>query len=802
MLKTVLHLAKRELFSYFNTPIAYVFLIVFALVSCGLYMTSFFIAELCTMRPFFSMLPLVLIIFVPAITMRLWSDERKSGTIALLFSLPSSSAALTLGKFAAASLFAVMALAGTLPIPIMLEVLGEPDWGPIVGGYAGAVLLACFLVALGLAVSAFFEEQVVSFIITLITGFGCYLAGSDFIASFVDGWIPGLGTFLKETLGLPNHFSTFAKGVLDLSDALYFVLFTASFLLINVFTLEGRLRMRTSRGFFPGVALLIGVVVFANGLLHDMSGARVDLTEERIFSVSPATKRVFEKLQVPITVTYYVSSKDRLPTPMKEMARDVRDILEELARLSPKFRYRIVDPASIPDRIKDLEKKGIMPFAAQTIEKDSLNLKRIYSAIEVAYLDKKEEVIPQVVPDTLGNLEYQLVSKIFRLTLDHKPKVVLVTPAQAPDPAIAMLMKRMGRDVGENDRFQGVAMLLESEGYQVVKQQIDKEHPIPEDADLLVLLAPGELSERQQYEVLAFLRSGRPMLLAAQQYRFNYTEGREGMMAIPDKLTSGANALLEGLGVKVSDRLLFDANHMVLTVTSRRGMGLFTALVQTPVNFPMQIKVTGDQMNKELSLTNRVASLLYLWGSALEFDSGKLDSLGIQHQVLFSTSPQSWEREYHFGPLRQADLAPSKPDELKKRPLALLLTGTFPDWFGGKPPAWPGEDESNATSTDTGPKSPKEARIVVLGCAEMFSDTALPAVDNAVFFLNTVDALTLGNELINIRSKRHAQRFIRPVTAGERLMWRALVTGTTPLCWSLFGLAWLARRRKRRASCA
>ncbi len=804
MWKSMLIVARRELFSSFNSPIAYVFLVVFALVSCGLYMTSFFIAELCTMRPFFSMLPLILIIFIPAITMRLWSDERKSGTLSLLFSLPAPSAALVLGKFVSASLFGLMALAGTLPIPLMLAVLGRPDWGPVWGGYAGAGLLILFLVALGLAVSAFFDEQVVSFIITLVIGFGAFLAGSDFIASFIDGWLPGLGTFLKETVGLPSHFASFAKGVLDLTDILYFLLFTAAFLLINILTLEGKLRMRSTRGFIPGIILILGIVVFSNGLLQEVRWGRIDLTQEKIFSVSPATKEVFRRLKVPITVTYYVSSRDKLPTPMKEMPRDVGDFLEELARLTPKFRYRIVDPATIPDRLKELEKKGIEPFAAQTIEKDSLNVKRIYSSIEVDYLDKRAEVIPQVVPDTLGDLEYELVSKIFRLTLDHKPKVVLVTPK--PNPSMAMLLQRMGRNPQEEDRFRGLAMLLQSEGYTVVKQQIDKDHPIPKDADLLLLVEPGRLNERQQFEILRFLRRGRPVMVAAQLYRFRYSEGRGGMIAVGEKVPTDVNSLLKGLGVQVSDKVLMDRNHLVLTVTSQRGMGLFTALIRTPVNLPIQIKVTQDQMNHRLSITNRVTSLLYLWGSALKLDRKLLSRNGLEAQVLFHSSPMSWERPYHFGPLTQADLALPGPGDLKERPLAVLISGIFPNRLGKTPPPWPGEKGANATAgggnaTSAKAGGPAPARLVVVGCGEMFSDTALPAVDNAVFLLNTVDALTLGDQLIHIRSKHHAQRFIRPVSPAEKLMWRGVVTGLAPLFWTLFGLGWLVRRRRRRAAC-
>jgi len=428
-----LNVAKRELRSYFNSPIAYCFIVVFILVTCGLFMTTFFLSGVATMRPFFSSLPLILIVFVPAVTMRLWAEERKNATLSLLFSLPTNSISLVLGKFLASFAFGILALLSTLVIPIMLIILGDPDPGPIWGGYLGSILLLAFLLSLGMAVSAFFKDQIVAFIISLVVGFSCFLAGLEFISAFIDGWIPGLGTFLRETIGISSHFNSFSKGIIDIGDCIYFIVFSVIFLLINVFTLEGYLRMRTTKGFAFGCILLIGIGIFLNGIFRDMHLGRMDLTEDKIFTVSPATKRVFERLKVPIRVTYYVSSKDKLPTPMKDMPRDVGDILEELKRLSPKFSYKIVNPEDIPDEIEDIHKKGILPFSAQTIEHDALNIKRIYSAISVGYLDKKEEIIPQVVPDSLGSLEYDLVSRIYRLTLTSKPKIVLVTPNSSMD---------------------------------------------------------------------------------------------------------------------------------------------------------------------------------------------------------------------------------------------------------------------------------------------------------------------------------------------------------------------------------
>lgn len=816
MLRDVLTIVRREVAAYFNAPIAYVYCIVFLLVTCGLYMTSFFLAGVCSMRAFFASLPLLLVVFVPALTMRLWAEEQKSGTLALLFSLPISSATLCLSKFLAAFAFSALALSGTLTIPLMLGFLGTPDPGPILGGYLGGLCLLALLLALGMAISALFPDQIVAFILTLVIGFGSYLAGVDFIAMFLDGWVPGLGSFLKDGVGLSSHFASFAKGVVDLGDVLFFVSFAVIFIAINVLTLEGHLRLRAARGFALGMVLLLGIGLFLNGTVRNLRTPRFDLTAERLYTVTPATKRVLERLQVPIQVTYYVSSRDKLPTLMKDISRDVGDILSELAVLSPKFAYRIVDPAADPDGISNLERKGIVPFSAQTIEQDALDIKRVYSALSLAYLDKTEEVIPQVVPDSLGSLEYDLVSRIYRLTLKEKPKVVLVTPQRSVDDQTVRLLREMGRPLPPEDDYQILREMLQAEGYEVLSQDIEAGTPLPEDVRLLIFLAPGELNDRERYEVARFLRSGRPVLVAVQRFRYSYGEGPDGLNALAQKVPTNVDDVLGPYGLSVDEDMLFDQRHAILQIASRREMGLFTAMVQTPVKFPMQIQVLPDQMNQEVSITNYAAGLLYLWGSGLRLDEEKAAEAGLKTTILFRSSPASWTMPTHVGPLTEEDIEPPSPEEMESRPLAVLLEGLFSDPFAGmNPPPWPEEPtethEGDETKSETGEKAtsttespshaPAPSRLLVVGCAEMFTDSVLSALGNAVFFLNSVDALALGEELIHIRAKSQAQRLLGPVSTEANLFWRVAVVLAVPGLWMAFGVMRALRRRRRREHC-
>ena len=232
---------RREFRTYFYSPIAYVFSIIFIILNSGLYMFHFFFFGNADMRAFFSSLPLTLgLIFIPAVSMRLWSEEHKLGTVELLLTLPMKTEHIVLGKFFASFLFYLVALAGTLVIPIVLLILGKPDFGPIIGGYFGAILLGAFFLAVGIFISSFFSDQIVSLIITSLTCGFLALIGWQYVPMVIDGWISGLGEFLYSYVGVTRHFNDIERGVVDIKSIVYFLSFTALFLYLNAKSLERR----------------------------------------------------------------------------------------------------------------------------------------------------------------------------------------------------------------------------------------------------------------------------------------------------------------------------------------------------------------------------------------------------------------------------------------------------------------------------------------------------------------------------------------------------------------------------------
>ncbi len=232
---------QREFNAYFYSPIAYVFSIIFIILNSGLYMFHFFFFGNADMREFFSTLPITLaLIFIPAISMRLWSEENKLGTVELLLTLPMKTEHVVLGKYLAGLVFYLVALAGTLAIPILLLIIGKPDLGPIFGGYLGSILLGAFFLSVGIFISAFFSDQIVSLIITsLVCGF-LALIGWRYVPMVIDGWIPGLGEFFFSYVGVTRHFNDIERGVIDIKSIIYFVSLTALFLTLNIKYLDGR----------------------------------------------------------------------------------------------------------------------------------------------------------------------------------------------------------------------------------------------------------------------------------------------------------------------------------------------------------------------------------------------------------------------------------------------------------------------------------------------------------------------------------------------------------------------------------
>jgi len=240
-MKGTLSVYKREVKSYFATPVAYVFLVIFLFFSAFLtFQRGFFEARQATLRAFFSNMPLLFLFLVPAIAMRLWAEERRSNSIELLFTLPITTTQAVLGKFLAAWTVLALALVLTFPMVITVCHLGDPDWGPIVSGYFGSLLLAGAYLAIGSFFSAVTRNQVVAFILAVVACGAFYSAGSPMVTDFVARVLSGGLAEAVEMLSFQSRFESIQRGILELRDLAFFAILAAGWLWANVMILEER----------------------------------------------------------------------------------------------------------------------------------------------------------------------------------------------------------------------------------------------------------------------------------------------------------------------------------------------------------------------------------------------------------------------------------------------------------------------------------------------------------------------------------------------------------------------------------
>ena len=235
-------ICKRELAGYFGTPIAYVFLAIFVFLSgiFAFYIGNFFERGQADLQPFFLFHPWLYLFLIPALSMRLWAEERRAGTIELLLTLPVTMTQAVLGKFLAAWKFTAIALSLTFPLWITVNYLGDPDNGVILAGYLGSLLMAGAFLAIGSCISALTRNQVIAFVVSGVVCLGFVLSGYPLVLEFVGAVAPAIVVDTVRSFSFLTHFQALGKGVLQAGDVIYFVSLIAFWLFVNAVVIEWR----------------------------------------------------------------------------------------------------------------------------------------------------------------------------------------------------------------------------------------------------------------------------------------------------------------------------------------------------------------------------------------------------------------------------------------------------------------------------------------------------------------------------------------------------------------------------------
>ena len=533
-------IARRELRALLDHPTGYILLIVFLAVNNFLFFRQVFLVGAATLRPMLDLLPWVLLFLVPAVTMRLLSEDVRSGTIEVVLAQPITELELVLGKYLGALLFLWIALALTLAIPAGLALGADLPAGVVLAQYVGAMLLVAGMTAVGTWTSSLTRNQVTAFILGVAVMFVLVLVGLD---PLIVGLPPVLGS-IAARLGVLSHFMGIARGVIDLRDAVYFVSLAALFLVLAYAVVLGRrlpAGSRPTRRLQLGTGTLVAAAVVVN-LAGGSLGGRLDLTPGNAYTLSPSTRTLVGGLDDLVTIKLFVSRE--LPTEISLLGRDVEDLLRDL-RAAGGGNVRVVrlDPARDSAALNEARTLGIPPVQFNVIGEAQLQIREGYMGLAVLYADA-QETIPVI--QRTDDLEYRLVAAIRTMTRPTKPVVGFVA-----DPMDEYVRQRTWRTLQDELRRQ----------YEVRAVSLADDSAPGADVQVLVLAgAPDSLDPGQRARLEAFFARGGGALVMAGGMTI---DPQQPYFAMPRPVAW--NAVLEPFGVAVRSDLVYDlmANESV-----------------------------------------------------------------------------------------------------------------------------------------------------------------------------------------------------------------------------------------------
>ncbi len=392
-LEIIGRIARKELTLFFWSPIGYLFLLSFLAVTLFVFFwgEAFFARNVADVRPMFEWMPVLLVFLCAALTMRMWSEERRTGTLEFVVTVPVSGWDFVLGKFIACWVLLAIALLLTLPLPFTVSLIADLDWGPVWAGYVAALLLGGAYLAIGLFVSARTDSQIVSLIIACFACGVFYLLGNPVLTDLVGGaWAD-----LLRGLGSGSRFESITRGVLDLRDLYFYASLLTAFLALNVYALEVQRWAKDGdsarhRNWFLGTGLVVGNLLLANLWLVEFTGLRVDVTEGRIYSISAATRGYLAQLKEPLLIRGYFSNKTH-PL-LAPLVPQMRDLLREFGVAGAgRVRVEIIDPADDPAAEDEANSKyGIRPVPFQVADRYQVSLVNSYFDVLLSYGDEYE----------------------------------------------------------------------------------------------------------------------------------------------------------------------------------------------------------------------------------------------------------------------------------------------------------------------------------------------------------------------------------------------------------------------------
>lgn len=932
--------ARKELTLFFASPVAWLFLASFAAVELFVFFwgEAFFARNIADVRPLFSWMPLLLLFLTSALTMKVWSEERRSGTLEAVLTQGSPVWHFVLGKFLGCFVLLLLALVVTLPLPLTVATLADLDWGPVLAGYLASLLLGSCYLAIGLFASARSDNQIVSLLLSIALCAALYLIGHPVITSLFGQPVAGY----LNLLGTGSRFDAITRGMLDFRDLYYYLALLLSFLILNTYVLEKErfsARLSGNARLWQGLtSLAVLNLLLANLWLGQLTQLRYDSTVGKQYSLSEATKQQLQGLTEPLLIRGYFSAQTH-PL-LAPLVPQLEDLLKEYQIAGGrKVRVEWVDPATDPELEQEANQRfkiSPVPFqiadryqssivssyfnlliqygseyqvlgfrdlidVKSRVETDvevllrnpELDITRTVKKLQQAYhagddlfaavtepvslklylsadaklpaelqgfasqmqqsaeqlaatakgkfsvqrLDPEaDETLKKQLQQQFGfspvkldpfaaegfwftlqltqaeqqlalslddfsteGFERQLKAGILRLSGHSAKTVALVTPKASADYGYAA------------DEFSGLAELL-SDNVSVEQEDLS-DGKVSAKADVLVVMAPENLSQIQLFAMDQFLMQGGTVIAATSPFKASLSGGSLSVRPYQ----SGLNQWLEHYGLRQQAQMVLDPQHAALPVPVTRQVGGFSFQEMRLLDYPWFADIREQGM-ADLPLFSQLPQLVVPWASGLEIQPKE----GLNISTLLSSSVGSWlSADTSVMPTLDQSGQVSYPsgDDAGAQALAVMAEGAFSSWFAGKKSPLALNNETKKTDSAENAAAGTEAefypvlekarsgaRLIVFGSNDMFSDAISQLVggaqgteylNNLQLLANTVDWATADPALLEIRARSQFNRTLPPLDQHQQQFWEYLNYGLVLVLIALIALVQKLLQRRR-----
>ncbi len=530
------------------------------------------------------------------------------------------------------------------------------------------------------------------------------------------------------------------------------------------------------------VFLIVGILVLVN-ILSIGSFKRVDLTENREYTISQSTKKILSELDDIVNVKVFMSTE--LPPEFLALDRQIRDMMEEFnAYANSNFRLKFVDPKEEPKYRQEAEMAEIPEASFKVVKEDQVQIMKAYLGILIEH-ENKTESIPFV--GGVDTLEYDLMSRIVKvLQKEHDLPTIGILQGHG-EPGTQQANQQAQTPSGE------MALFVEAmrEQFKAMDVKLDDRDKVPSTVSTLVVVNPGSIPDYQLWAIDQFVMGGGKLICM-----INGMEGIENLNEPPKKFNNGLSDILAHWGVKINNDMVLDMN----CETAQFRTGTYSMIQK---QYPFWIRIKKDNFNADNLITSTLESATFHWPSSMEILKDKLD--GITVTELVKSSDKSWimNKDFNTSPMQDFNVLPDGDQYI----LGVLISGNFTSYFADRERPLKPSDGKPAGGTDPIKKKSEETDIIVFSSGML----ALNHVWNPRggskevqnLLRNTLDYLNIGDELIGIRSRQSTNRPLdleKIETDRQRGVIRFLIIWAVPILVCIIGVLKFVLKsgRKRR----